>query len=88
MPDAPVTAPVPDAVLAARWNRATWPGGNASELVLRLYEVIDELAGAVARVDMKDGDESEDVRDALDTDGLERVIGEWICEHVAKAATA
>jgi hypothetical protein len=84
-PDGPVLAPVPDDVLAARWNRATWPEGNASPLALRLYAVIDELAGHVARVDMDD-DEAETVRKLLDVDGLEYVIGAWICERVAKAA--
>jgi hypothetical protein len=44
---------VPDAALVDRWNGAVWPGGNASDLALRLYAVIDELAGEVARVDMK-----------------------------------
>jgi hypothetical protein len=78
-----LAGPARDAILADRWNGAVWPGGNASELALRLYAVIDELAGEVARVDMSnDGP----VHDALDMDGLERVIGEWILERVGPVA--
>jgi hypothetical protein len=79
-------ATVSDDVLADRWNGAMWPGGNASALALRFYDIIDEMAGAVARVDMKQDDGAPDgIRDVLDMDGLERLTGEWILERVAKA---
>ena len=78
------TGPVPDAVLADRWNGAMWPGGNASDLALRLYAIVDEMAGAVARADLtRDGNP---VSAVLDMDGLERVIGVWILERVGPVA--
>jgi hypothetical protein len=83
-PTGETTGPVPDAVLADRWNGAMWPGGNASELALRLYGIVDEMAGAVARADMETSGDA--VRDVLDMDGLERVIGLWILEHVGTVA--
>lgn len=85
--DNPAFIPVPDAVLAARWDRATWPGGNASALALRLYDLIDELAGAVADLDPKSED-FDVVRDVLEMDALEHVIGEWILDRVAKLGAA
>jgi len=76
--------PVPDAILADRWNGAMWPAGNASELALRLYAIVDELAAAVTRTDMETS--GEPVREVLDMDGLERLIGAWILEHVGPVA--
>lgn len=83
-PDGGADGVVSDAVLADRWNGAMWPGGNSSEVALRLYAIIDELAGEVARIDMQESGDT--VRDNLDMDGLERVIAEWILEHVGPAA--
>lgn len=85
-PDIEHEGKVPDAVLADRWNGAMWPGGNASELALRLYAVIDELAGEIARADMSNGDTNGRVAEALGMDGLERLIGEWILDRVGPVA--
>lgn len=82
--DRPAFIPVPDAVLVARWERATWPGGNVSELALRLYALIDELAGEVADMDPKSEGFDDEIRSVLEMDALEHVIGEWILERVAK----
>jgi hypothetical protein len=81
---APRTQPVPDAVLADRWCGAMWPAGNASELALRLYGIVDEMAEAVTRVDMVESGEA--VREVLDMDGLEQVVRLWILERVGPVA--